>query len=134
MTVSIATTQRNAQLDAITTAVGASGLLRIYDATGGVPASANTAISTQVTLATPTLSATFAPAAAAGVLTANAITTQNAVATGTAAFFRILTSGGTCVYQGTVGTSGQDLNLNTLSIVSGGPVAVSSLTLTAGNP
>lgn len=133
MTVSIATATRNAGLDAITTAVGTSGLLRIYDATGGVPASANVAITSQVTLATPTLSSAFAPASSAGVLTANAITTQNAVATGTAAFFRILTSGGTCVYQGTVSTSGADLNLNTTAIVSGGPVAISSLTLTAGN-
>lgn len=133
MSLSLTTTIRNARLDAITSAIGASGLLKIYDATGGVPANVGTAISTQVLLATPTLSATSFPAASAGVLTANAITTQNAVATGTAAFFRITTSGGTAVAQGTVGTSGSDLNLNTVSIVTGGPVAVTSLTITEAN-
>lgn len=33
----------------------------------------------------------------------------------------------TAIEQGTVGTSGADLNLNTTSIVSGGPVAITSL-------
>ena len=107
MTVSISTAVRNAELDAITTGVGASGLLRIYDATGGVPASANTALTTQVLLAELACSATFAPAASAGVLTASAISNDaSANATGTAAFYRLTTSGGTCVIQGTAGTSG----------------------------
>jgi hypothetical protein len=39
----------------------------------------------------------------------------------------------TVVNQGTVSTSGADLNLNTTSIVIGGPVAVTSWTLTDGN-
>jgi len=34
----------------------------------------------------------------------------------------------TCLEQGTVGTSGSDLNLNTTSIVAGGPVSVTSFT------
>jgi hypothetical protein len=44
-----------------------------------------------------------------------------------------LTSGNTAVIDGNVGTSGSDLNLNTTSIVTGGPVAISSFTITAGN-
>jgi hypothetical protein len=72
--------------------------------------------------------------ASSAVLTASAITTANAAATGTASFYRLLKSDGTTVIeQGTVGTSGADLNLNTTSIVSGGPVAVSSKTFTEGN-
>lgn len=136
MTISYTTAVRNAKLDAITTAVGNAGLLRIYDATGGVPANANTAITTQVLLAELVCGSPFAAAASGGVLTANAISNDaSANATGTAAFFRITDSAGTTTkYQGTVGTSGADLNLNTTSIVSGGPVAVSSLTITAGNP
>lgn len=134
MTISYTTAVRNAQLDALTAAIGSAGRLRIYDATGGVPASSNVAISTQVLLADLPCGSPFAPASSGGVLTANGITTTNAAATGTAAFFRVLNSAGTTVlYQGTCGTSGQDLNLNTLSIVSGGPVAVSSLTITRGN-
>ena len=132
MTISIATAQRNAALDALTTAIGASGRLRIYD--GTPPANANTALSGNNLLADLPLSATFAPAASGGVLTASAITTTNAALTGTASFFRLTTSGGAAVIQGSMGLSGQDLNMNTLSIVAGGPVAVSSLVLTAGNP
>ena len=136
MTVSLRTATRNSMLDRITTDVGNAGLLRIYDATGGVPASANVAISTQVLLAELTTGSPYAPAASGGVLTANAIAQDtSANATGTAAFYRQFDSGGTnCIQQGIVGTSGQDLNLNTLSIVALGPVAVTSYVLTAGNP
>jgi hypothetical protein len=132
MTISIATTTRDNALAQITSAVGASGRFRIYD--GTPPASANAALSGNNLLADLPCSATFAPAPASGVLTANGITTTNAALTGTASFFRVTTSGGTSVFQGTVATSGGDCNLNTLSIVSGGPVAISSLVLTAGNP
>jgi hypothetical protein len=50
------------------------------------------------------------------------------IATGTT-----LTGSGTaylmnCIEQGTVGTSGADLNLNTVSLVAGGPLQVTSLT------
>lgn len=128
--IKIATTTRNAMVDAITTAVGSNGLIRIYD--GTQPAGPGTAITTQVLLAELPCSATFAAAASSGVLTANAITTDaSANATGTASWYRLTTSGGTGVVDGTVGTSGSDLNLNTTSIVAGGPVAISSFTYTA---
>jgi hypothetical protein len=133
MALTYTTAVKNAKLDQITSQIGASGRLKIYDATGGTPANAGTALGSQVLLADLPCSATFAPASSGGVLTANAITNANAAATGTAAFFRLTTSGGTAVAQGACGTSGSDLNLNTLSLVSGGPVAVSSLTITSGN-
>jgi hypothetical protein len=120
---------RNAMLDEITAAVGASGLLRIYD--GSRPATGGTATTL---LAELTLNATFAAAASSGVLTLNAITSDSSAnATGTATWFRIVTSGGTHVIDGNVGTSGSDLNLNTTSIVSGAAVAVTSFTITGGN-
>lgn len=122
-------------MDTITTAVGTSGLLRIYD--GSVPANVGTSLGAQVLLAELPLSSTFAPAAsggAGGVLTANSITSDsNANATGTATFFRITTSGGTAVLQGTVGTSGADLNLSTTSIAAGATVSVTAFTITEGN-
>jgi hypothetical protein len=123
--------RKNAMLDTFTAGIGASPVLRIYDATGGVPANANAALSSQVLLGTLTFSATPFPAAATGTLTANAITQDSAAdATGTAAFYRILNSAGTTTYaQGTVGTSGADLNLNTTSIVLGGPISVTALTI-----
>jgi hypothetical protein len=132
MALSYSTTLRNAQLDAVTTAVGASGKLRIYSGTR--PANVAAAI-TGTLLAELTLNATFAPAASSGVLTLNAITSDaSADATGTATHFRIFQSNGTtAVVDGDVSTSGADLNLNSVSITIGGSVAVTSFTITAGN-
>lgn len=132
MALSLTTTVRNNMLDQITSAIGSSGLLRIYD--GTPPANVGTALSGNTLLATLPLSATAAPGASSGVLTFNSITSDSSAdATGTASFFRLLTSGATAVVQGTVGTSGADINFNTVSFVSGATVAVSSLTITAGN-
>lgn len=132
MSISMRTALRNTRLDTITTDVGVSGTIRIYD--GTPPASANAALSGNTLLATLTCSATFAPAAAGGVLTANAITSGTAVATGTASFFRLLRPDGTTVVlQGNVATSGQDLNLNSVSITTGGPVSCTSFVITEAN-
>jgi len=132
MTISYAVALKNLRLDQITSQIGASGLLRIYS--GSVPANADTALGAQVLLAELPCSATFAAGASGGTLTANAITTDaSADATGTAAFFRITTSGGTAKVQGSVGAGSGDLSLNTVSIVAGAAVSVSSLVITAGN-
>jgi hypothetical protein len=127
MTIALDSSVRNAMADAITTRAGASALLRIYD--GSRPATGGTATTL---LAELTCNATFAPAASGGVLTLNAITADaSANATGTATWFRIVQSGGsTFVMDGSVGTSGADINLNSTSIVAGGNVAVTSLTFT----
>lgn len=131
MALSYSTTLRNAQLDQITTAVGASGKLRIYSGTR--PANVAAAI-TGTLLVELTLNATFAPASSAGVLTLNSITSATAVASGTASHFRIWQSNGTtAVMDGDVSTSASDLNLNSTAITSGGSVAVTSFTDTAGN-
>ena len=120
---------RNRQLDGITTEVGASGLLRIYSGTRPATGGTETTV-----LAELTCNATFAPAASGGVLTLNAITADSSAnATGTATWFRILTSGAVAKIDGDVGTSGSDLNLNSTSITSGGTVSVTSFTITAGN-
>jgi len=123
--------RKNAMLDTFTAGIGASPLLRVYDATGGVPANANAALTSQVLLGTLTMSATPFPAASAGTMAANTITQDSAAdASGTASFFRILNAAGTVTYaQGSIGTSGADLNLNTVAIVLGGPISVTSLTI-----
>jgi len=129
MSLGYSTAIRNARLDAITSAVGASGKLRIYDGTRPATGGAATTL-----LAELTCNATFAPAAAAGVLTLNAITGDTAAdATGTATWARIVTSGGTFCVDCSVGTSGADINLNTVSIVTGATVNVTSATITEGN-
>jgi hypothetical protein len=129
MALGYATTLRNAQLDAIPNAIGTSGKLRIYD--GSRPATGGT-VSTL--LAELPLSATSAPASSAGVLTLNAITSDSSAdATGTATWFRIVTSANVFVMDGSVGTSGADLNLNSTSLTIAGTVSVTSFTITAGN-
>lgn len=131
MTLQFSTTLRNARLDAITTAVGNAGFLRIYD--GTIPASVSASI-TGTLLAELTLATPFAASASSGVLTLGSITSDaSANNTGTATHFRVFQSDGTtAVFQGTVGqTSGYDLVLNTTSIVSGVQVAITSFTITA---
>lgn len=121
---------RNGRADAVTTAVGNAGFLRIY--TGTAPANC-AAAATGTLLSQHTLGSPFAPAASGGVQSPTLPANVNASATGTAGYARIYQSNGTtCVQQRTVGTSGAEVNLNTLSIVSGGPVQINSWTDTEG--
>ena len=124
-------TLKNARLNAITTAIGTSGLLIVYS--GTQPATPDTALSGNTVLATLSLSSTFAPGASGGVLTASTITSATAGNTGTATWASLTTSGGTRIVDMSVGTSGADLNLATVGITSGTTIAVSSLTITAGD-
>lgn len=119
---------RNAELDALT-ALMASGKIKIYS--GTEPATPETALSGNTLLATLTFGGTAFGGAASGVITANAITSDSSAdATGTATFFRATKSDDTVMWQGTVGTSGADLNLATTSIVAGAVISISSLTVT----
>lgn len=135
MAIGYTATCINNQLDEITALVDAgvsAGLLKIYDGTR--PADADTAVGVQVLLAQLTLSDPSAVAAASGVLTLSAITSDtSADATGTASWFRVTDSAGNAVYDGDVGTSGSDLNMDSVSFVAGGTVAVSSWVITGGN-
>ena len=126
---SITNAQRSRAADAVTARAN-NGRLRIYS--GTVPADANAALSGNTLLADLTFGATAFGAAANGVATANAITADSSADnTGTATFFRVLESDlTTVVFQGTVGTSGAELNLSSVSIIAGGPVSVSALTYT----
>jgi len=129
MALSYSTAIRNTMLNDITSAAGGSALLRIYD---GVRPATGGAVTTL--LAELTCNATFAPAASGGVLTLNAITQDaSANATGTATWFRIVTSAAAFCVDGSVSTSGSDLNLTTTSIVATQPVSVTSFTITEGN-
>jgi hypothetical protein len=126
---------KNAQEAAIRTTLGASALINLYS--GTQPASPDTAITSQTLLATLTCSATFG-SESGGIETLNAISNGTGTAgagAGTAAtWFRITTSGGTAHVDGTVGTSGCDLNLTgSTSIATGQTVSVSSWTIANGN-
>lgn len=128
MTTGYSTTLRNAQLDAITTAVGNAGKLQIYDGTR--PATGGTATTK---LAEFTLGSPFAAGASSATLSPTLPSNVTALASGTATWFRITTSGGTFVIDGSVGTSGADCNLNTTTISSGGTVSVTSFSISRGN-
>ena len=128
---------RNAKLDAITTEMdaGTAAIIEIYDSTGtGRPATGG-AVTTQVLLATLTFSAASFAAASNGTIVGAAITDDAAAdATGTATWFRVLTQGGgTFIMDGDVGTAASDLNLNTVSIVTGATVSITQFDISAGN-
>ncbi len=77
------------------------------------------------------LSAPAYGAASNGVATANSITDDSSAdATGTAAVGRAKDRDNTTCHDFTIGTSGEDLNLNTVSITSGDTVSISSATVT----
>ncbi len=133
MAFQFSTAARNAALDAIETAAGASCILRIRS--GTVPANCAAARSGTV-LATLNLPSDWLAAASAGSK-ARAGTWEDtaADATGTAGHFEIMDSAGTtCHIQGTVTATGGggDLTLDNTSIASGQAVTVTSFTLTAG--
>jgi len=131
MVVRIKLTTRNDGLARITTDIGTSGLLRIYN--GTQPATADAALSGNTLLAQLALSATAAAAPSAGVLTANAISDDaSADATGTQTWATLTTSAGVRIVDMSCGNGSGDLNLSG-TITAGGTVSVSSLTITDNN-
>lgn len=119
----ISTAARNAMCDALVDLVdvgaGSNGTIEIHTSAFGT------------LLAVLDFSATAFGASAAGVATAASISDEtSAPATGTAAVCRIKDADGTVVWEGTVSTSGADINLNTTSITSGDQVSISSFTVT----
>lgn len=136
MTLSISNLQAIVICDAVVDSVDAGagpGVLRIYS--GSVPALVDTALGAQVLLAQLTMSDPAFGAAfdanPSATATASAITDDTAAdATGTASFFRILDSNGVVRIQGTVGTSGAELIMNSVAIQIGALVKVTSLTVT----
>lgn len=111
-------------------ALANTGYLRVYD--GAQPTNPDTAVGAQVLLAELRLGSTAFGAAVNGVATANPITSDSSAdATGTAAWFRVLKSDGTTVlWDGTVGVSGANLNLNAVAISAGAAVGVTAFTYT----
>jgi hypothetical protein len=125
---------RNAELDAIETAIGASPILRMR--TGAPPANA-AAADTGTVIAEMTLPADWMAAAASGSK-AKSGTWQDlsADAAGTIGHYRIYDSGGsTCHIQGTVTITGGggDMTVQDDDVEAGQEITVTSYTFTAGN-
>lgn len=112
---------------------GTAAVINIY--TGAQPADVETAASGTL-LAELTMSAdSFGPAAnqnPGARITAAAITQDSSAnATGTAGYFRcFIQSGGDAICDGSVGTSGTDMVVNTTSFTSGATVSCSAFTIT----
>ena len=134
MAVQLSTTVRNAKLNAIETAIGASAVLKIR--TGAQPANCAAADSGTV-LATLNLPADYFSDAAAGVKALlGTWEDTSADAAGTAAHWRLYASDGTtCHGQGTVTATGGggDLTLDNTSIAAGQKVTITSFAFTEAN-
>ena len=121
MSITYTTAVKNARLNAVTTAAGATAVLEI--GTAGMAA----------ILATIPLANPIAPGAASGVLTLTMPQSDaSADNTGTAAAARIRTAtGGTDIVTGlTVGTSCTDIVLDSTNITAGQTVTLNSAAIT----
>lgn len=133
MAFQFSTAARNASLDAIETAIGASPILRIRS--GAAPANCAAARSGTV-LATMTLPADWLAAAATG--SKGLLGTwqdSSADAAGVAGHFEIMDSTGTiCHLQGTVtGTGGGgDMEIQNTNIATGQSITVTAFAINAG--
>jgi hypothetical protein len=123
----ISTGARNAAADAIAALVGTGGTLKIY--TGSQPATPGDT-ATGTLLATVTTGAWGS--ASAGTAAGADPASVTAVATGTAGWFRAASSGGTAVFDGDVTATGGGgtMQLSSTSIVSGGAVDITALSIT----
>lgn len=111
-------------------AVGArlnSGYARIYS--GSRPATADTAITSQVLLAEPRFGTSAFGAADGGEITAQAIAEVTCIIGGTAAWYRAVRSDGTTVeYDDTVGTENAAMIVSSVDFATNQPLQITSLT------
>ena len=122
---------RNNRLDEITALIDAgSGDGKIVLYSGSRPATGGS-VTTEV--ATLTFADPPFPAASSGAMTANTIDDDADATGGTATWFRVVDSDDTFVFDGDVGDSGEDLELNSAVISAGATVSISSFVLTEGN-
>jgi hypothetical protein len=117
MALTISAAAAQAMGAALATDIGSAATIEIRS--GSKPSTPETAASGTL-LSTVTISGSFSSSGA--TLTAADPASASVVATGTAGYFRLKTSGGTAKIDGTVGTSGADMNLSSVSLVSGGTV------------
>lgn len=132
MAISISSGLATSMADLVSAAVDAgagAGTIKVY--TGSKPATVATG-ATGTLLATFTLTDPAAAAAVAGVATYDFTPsiTATVAATGTAGYFRVSDSSPAAVFDGTVGTSGADMNFSSVAWVSGGTVELTAGTVT----
>lgn len=134
MALQLATSTRNARLDAIETDAGTSAIVKIR--TGAQPANCAAADSGTV-LATVNTPSDWAAAASGGTKAMSGSWADNSAdATGTAAHFRLYKSdGATCIMQGsvTLTAGGGEMTVDNTSFATGQQFTITSFTLTDAN-
>lgn len=125
MAISLSVSVTDDMADALATLIGSAALVEIH--TGPKPATPESA-ATGILLATVTLTGSFAGSGGSIISSDPAQVTP--VASGTAGYFRIKTSGGTAVLDGTVTLvgAGGDMQLTSTALTTGTPVDLGVLT------
>jgi hypothetical protein len=129
----LSVTVRNAKLDAITTAIGASAILCLFS--GSLPADCTQPDPTGL-IATMTLPATWMAGATGGTKSLTGVWSVGATNAGVVASFRIYDpTGVTCHAQGTCSLAGAggDMIIDNTNVAVGQVVTVQTFTLTEGN-
>jgi len=136
----LSTAARTAMVTAwATNLYAASGTPSMVLYSGTEPTNCGTGLAGNTVLASGNLATTASAqfSESSGVLslaTSITLTGQSGAGTGTTAtFWRILDGAGTCQAQGTIGTTGASINLNSTNIVNAETVTISGLSLTMQN-
>lgn len=125
MAITLTTAARNAACDAIVDLIDAGTGAGYLEIKSGASTVAGTNEVATLAFSDPAFGA-----ASSGVATASAITDDTSATGGTASHFTIFDSDNAAVMQGTVSTSGADLNLSSVTIGAGDTVSISSFTVT----
>lgn len=138
LTLTVTNAVAQAMLTAIKTAIdaGTAAVIEIYGDTQ--PTDADTAVGAQTKLGTLTMSATAFGSVSddtpGAIMTAATITADSSADdTDTATWFRLSTqAGGTAILDGSISTSGADMNFNTVAFTAGSQIEITSLTIFIG--
>lgn len=135
MAIQLSLAVRNARLDAVESAIGASAIVRVRSGTAPVDCAAG---DSGTVLASFALAADWAAAATGGAksFTGTPIQDPSADNSGAAGHFRVYASDGvTCHLQGsvTVTGGGGDMQIDNTAISAGQPVQITSWQITEGN-
>jgi hypothetical protein len=131
MTLTLSSAVRNGLADYLADQLdNGSGAGYLEIRSGTRPAGPGSSASGTTLLATVTLIDPAFGTASSGVASLSNPAAVTAVGTGTATWFRAFSSDGTALFDGKVGTSGQDLNLTSTSITSGQSVDITGGTIT----
>lgn len=125
MALTLPTATRNAMADAAVDLLDAGSGAGTLEIKSGASTVAGTNEVATLTFSDPAFGA-----ASSGTATASAITDDSSATGGTASHCTLFDSDSDAVVQGTVGTSGADINLSSVSIGAGDTVSITSLTLT----